>query len=177
MVRPPMYGDAVFGGPAGGHGPHRYRYLLWRCWEPDADQLTFVLCNPSTAGGWEGGALRSDPTVDRLIEIAAQAGAGGFALVNLVAHVEPDLAHPPGGDLEGPDNRAHLERVLALDNRVVVGWGARPRLESQRRSVAGLLGDRPCWCLGVNRISRTPMHPLPRGPKRLDLMPFEPIGS
>ena len=74
-----MYGDAVFGGPAGGHGPHRYRYLLWRCWETDADQLTFVLCNPSTAGGWEDGAFRSDPTVDRLIEIATRAGAGGFA--------------------------------------------------------------------------------------------------
>ncbi len=172
-----MYGDAVFGGPAGSYGPHRYRYLLWRCWEPDADQLTFVLCNPSTAGGWEGGTLRSDPTVDRLIEIAGRADAGGFALVNLVAQVAPDLAHRPGGDLEGPDNRTHLESVLSLTNRVVVGWGARPRLESQRRSVADLLGDRPCWCLGVNRISRTPMHPLPRGPKRLDLMPFEPIGS
>src|ERR1700677_3028168 len=93
-----MYGDAVFVGPAGRHGPRRYRYLLWRCWEPDADQLTFVLCNPSTAGGWEGGALRSDPTVDRLIEIAARAGAGGSARANRGA---PRWAPCPGPSSKG----------------------------------------------------------------------------
>ena len=59
--RPAMYGDAVFGGPAGNHGPHRFRYLLWRCWEPEQEQLTFLLCNPSRAGGLVDGACRRIP--------------------------------------------------------------------------------------------------------------------
>ena len=72
--RPAMYGDAVFGGA--GRPPwstHRFRYLLWRCWEPEQEQLTFILCNPSRAGGLADGALRSDPTVDRLIDITLRA--------------------------------------------------------------------------------------------------------
>jgi hypothetical protein len=164
-----MYGDAVFGGPPGNHGPHRYRYLLWRCWEPEREQLTFVLCNPSTAGGLRNGALDSDPTVDRLLEITIHAGAGGFVLVNLMAHVEPDLSNERGTGLEGADNGNSLELALGLSNRLIVGWGARSRLKVHREAIVERLGHRECWCVGVNEVSRTPMHPLQRGPKRLEL--------
>jgi hypothetical protein len=164
-----MYGDATFGGPAGRHGRHRFRYLLWRCWEPEQDQLTFILCNPSRAGGLADGALPSDPTVDRLIDITLHNAAGGFVLVNLIADVEPKLSTRPGVILEGPDNKSSLEWALGLSNRLVVGWGARPQLKSHRQSVIQRIGDRERWCLGINQVSGTPKHPLQRGPKTLSL--------
>jgi hypothetical protein len=166
-----MYGDAVFGGPAGNHGPQRFRYLLWRCWEPDQEQLTFILCNPSRAGGLADGALPSDPTVDRLIDITLHNAAGGFVLVNLIADVEPKLSGVHDAALEGPDNKSSLEWALGLSNRLVVGWGARPQLKSPRESVIQRIGDRECWCVGINQVSGTPRHPLQRGPKTLGLEP------
>jgi hypothetical protein len=164
-----MYGDAVFGGPAGNHGPHRFRYLLWRCWEPEQEQLTFILCNPSRAGGLADGGLPSDPTVDRLIDITLHNAAGGFVLVNLIADVEPKLLGGCDTALEGPDNKSSLEWVLGLSNRLVVGWGARPQLKSHRESVIQQIGDRERWCVGINQVSGTPKHPLQRGPKTLGL--------
>jgi hypothetical protein len=166
-----MYGDAVFGGPAGNHGPHRFRYLLWRCWEPEQEQLTFILCNPSRAGGLTDGVLPSDPTVDRLIDIALHNAVGGFVLVNLIADVEPKLTGGCDAALEGPDNKSSLEWALGLSNRLVVGWGARPQLKSHRESVIQRIGDRERWCVGINQVSGTPKHPLQRGPKTLGLEP------
>lgn len=170
---PPMYGDATFAGPPGNHGAQRYRYLLWRSWEPRDEQLTFILCNPSHAGGLKHGRLTSDSTVDRLVEIAQARGAGGFTLVNLVAHIEPDLAKAGRIGLEGPDNRRYLEFALGLAGTLVVGWGARPQFRAQSRWLLERLGKRPLFCVGINPgPPRTPMHPLQRGPKRLRLEPF-----
>jgi hypothetical protein len=165
----PMYGDAVFGGLPGAHGPHRYRYVLWRCWDPSAAQLTFVLCNPSTAGGLENGTLRSDPTVDRLIEIALRDGAGGFVLVNLVAWIDPALNSLDRADLDGDENERYLSRAIQLSHKLVVGWGSRPQLQARGECIIRASSDRVRWCVGMNNASKTPMHPLQRGPKRLGL--------
>ncbi len=164
-----MYGDAVFGGLPGDHGEHQYRYLLWRCWDPWADQLTFVLCNPSLAGGLENGILIPDPTVNRLVEIALHNGAGGFVLINLIAHVEPALHSAKGRDLEGPDNPSHIEDVLRLSNKLVVGWGANKTTRKYRQGLLISIEGRPRWCVSVNSASLTPMHPLQRAAKRLEL--------
>lgn len=162
-----MYGAAVFSGP-----DQRYRYLLWRCWDIDAHQLSFVLCNPSTAGGLVGGRLENDRTVYRLIDISVEDGAGGFVLVNLVGHVEPKSGRLRHEGIEGQDNADHLRDVLALPNKVVIGWGAQPLLRGLSRSLLSVLADRQLWCVGTNKVSGTPMHPLQRGPRPTRLVSF-----
>ena len=37
----------------------KYRYLLWRIWDENLPQVTFVMLNPSTAGA---GEEENDPT-------------------------------------------------------------------------------------------------------------------
>ncbi len=166
-----MYGDAVFGGPPGPYGPHAFRYLLWRCWEPLATQLTFILCNPSTAGGLlPNGELETDDTVDRLVEVGEANQTGGFVLVNLVAYVETRLSRSRGVNMVNEVNKEYIDAVLRLSNDIVVGWGA--QFKKERMAMMQTLTGRPVLCIGINDVSRTPMHPLPRGPKRLDLVPY-----
>ena len=165
----PIDGGAVFGGPDA-----RYRYRLWRRWDGDKPLLGFVLCNPSRAGGLVDGKLQSDPTVDRLIDIADMDGAGGFLLVNLLAHVEPKSGRLRGENLDGPENQEHLDAIVESGYKVVVGWGASKLLRDRSRRLLDALHDRRLWCVGVNARSVTPMHPLQRGPKLLKLVEYVP---
>lgn len=43
----------------------RYRYLLWRCWDPNRATVTWIMLNPSTAD-----ALQDDPTIRRCISFS-----------------------------------------------------------------------------------------------------------
>jgi hypothetical protein len=164
---PPMFGEAIFSTPN-----RQYRYLLWRCWEPSLPQLTFVLCNPSTAGGLVNGHLDNDDTVNRLVEIAIANGAGGFTLANVVAHIEPKSASLRSEGLEGPENQVHLRAALRLSNKVVVGWGCSQLIRSRATRLLRSVAGQELWCVGTNSVSRTPMHPLQRGPKRTQLVRF-----
>ena len=137
-----MYGDATFS------DDDRYRYLLWRCWEPEQDQLTFVLCNPSVAGRLVNGQLRDDNTVNRLVDIALAQGSGGFVLVNLVAHVEPKSSRLRAEGLEGPENLAHLNSALRLQNKVVIGWGATDLVGTRDAGSSERSGNGNCGASG-----------------------------
>ena len=62
---------------------HRFRYWLGRRWDDSLPQFTYVLLNPSAAGG-----DRDDPTSRKLRSLTVANGGGGYALVNLFALVD-----------------------------------------------------------------------------------------
>ncbi len=133
-----------------------YRYSLGRTWGTGA-RLAFVMLNPSRAD-----ATVDDPTIRRCMGFARREAFEGIVVVNLYAmrSTEPvGLRRRP--DPEGPDNRAHWDRVLG-DQRVagvVAGWGGScPTGLPPSRALAGY--DTSGWlCLGSTR-SGAPRHPL-----------------
>ena len=58
----------------------RYRYSLWRVWNPDLPVCMFLMLNPSTAD-----ETTNDPTVERCQRRAVQMGYGGLHVGNIFA--------------------------------------------------------------------------------------------
>jgi hypothetical protein len=162
-----MYGDACFDSDDPNH-----RYLLWRCWDPELHHIQFVLCNPSKAGRLIDKKLVTDDTVDRLIDIAIEDGAGGFDLVNLASVVQPDSALLRSKGLMKEANQSFLDQVHFRNNKLVVGWGSKKLLKRYYEPFLERAAGKDLWCVGTNPESGTPMHPRPRGPIRLKLEPY-----
>lgn len=59
----------------------RYRYTLWRQWDPHGPVINFIMLNPSTAD-----AMQDDPTVTRCIHYAQQWGFGALMVTNIFAY-------------------------------------------------------------------------------------------
>lgn len=139
----------------------RYRYRLWRVWDPSCFRVAFVMLNPSTA---DEHVL--DPTLRRCLGFAQRWGFGGFEVANIFALRSTD---PAGlykaaihdGDPVGPENDAALDELAARVSMVVAGWGTHGRLgwrgDTVRRRFDA--AGRP---LHVLRLSREgfPCHPL-----------------
>lgn len=147
----------------------RYRYALWRTWQPGQPRVLFVGLNPSRAD-----ERLNDPTIRRCIGFARSWGYGGLLVGNLFAWrtAEPRLLKQAAEPL-GPDNPAWLDSLAGAAARILVCWGregghrARDRWFAARH--AGL------WCLRTNQDG-SPTHPL-YIPKRQRPAPWRPPGS
>jgi hypothetical protein len=130
-----------------------YRYALAREWG-DGPAWLFALLNPSKASEREG-----DPTIDRQVARARQAGAGAL-VVNAAALRETDrramLRHE---DPVGPDNEAWIARLARLGATVVLGYGADAARFGGDRLLASALAGRACHALAINGDG-SPRHPL-----------------
>ncbi len=139
----------------------RYRYALWRIWNPQLPTLIFVGLNPSTAD-----ERTEDPTIRRILSFAARDGAGALLMLNLFAWraTNPKELYSVE-DPVGPVYRPVVERWLAQVRhaKLVVGWGAhgalRRRPDVQHRSGAVFLGARRPYCFGLTSNGQ-PKHPL-----------------
>ncbi|KKN65504.1 hypothetical protein LCGC14_0481080 [marine sediment metagenome] len=143
---------AVFSDPN-----RRFRYALWRTWNPRGDRLLFVGLNPSTAND-----IKDDPTIRRVISFAKGWGFGGVLVGNLFSIVSADPSilwtTPSVGQPGGPNDTA-LRQMRALSSRVLVGWGNHGADAGTRPAeVIALLGE-PVFCLKVTGAGE-PNHPL-----------------
>jgi hypothetical protein len=149
-VRSNRAGSAVF--DASG----RYRYQLWRRWDPARPAVAFVLLNPSAAD-----ARRDDPTIHRCVGFAQRLGFGSLCVVNLFAWraAKPkDLFAAP--DPVGPENDRHLADAARRASAVLVGWGNHGSRGGRDARALAILGrSRRLLCLGLTR-ARAPRHPL-----------------
>lgn len=162
-------GDAVFS------ACDRFRPLLTRAWNASKPLVVFACMNPSM-----GRARVDDPTLARAQAIAWRAGAGRFAMVNVVdfraTHPKMLLKLPHGtlrSDACLPTIHAQAAAAAESGGFVVVAWGALPRhlrpyaeeaLDALRQSGVRIM------CLGLTEDG-SPRHPSRVSPKT-PLIPF-----
>lgn len=135
----------------------RYRYSLWRAWEPGA-AVCWVMLNPSTAD-----ASKEDPTIRKCIGFARRWGFGAIAIVNIFALRSTDpralYADPaPVGEL----NDAAILEGAGRARLIVAAWGVHGAHRGRAAQVLDLLklgAERVVHCLGVTKDGH-PKHPL-----------------
>ena len=135
----------------------RYRYQLWRTWEPKGPVVGFVGLNPSTAD-----ATTDDPTLRRLMGFARGWGYGGLVLVNLYALRATDPTELwRADDPVGPQTDEMLRRAFERVEEIVLCWGKPGSKGDRAAQVLGWLNDLdvPLRCLGCN-MDGSPKHPL-----------------
>ena len=97
----------------------RWRYLLWRCWDPKGPTANFLMLNPSTAD-----EVKLDPSCTRARNYAEQWGYGSIFITNLFGWraTDPDDMKAAADPVGRGNDRAILEaaRRSAI---VVCAWG------------------------------------------------------
>lgn len=139
----------------------RYRYALWRMWDPSVPPLMFIGLNPSTAS-----ETTNDPTITRMIHRAMKDAFlgrreyGGLLVGNLYSLVSTDpkaLADELFPLLEEDVTCSYLAQMIKLAGRVLVGWGAFPEA-AERAPIVLKMVNEP-YCLGLTADGH-PKHPL-----------------
>ncbi len=98
----------------------RYRYLLWRIWQPEKSVCLFIMLNPSTAD-----ESANDPTVAKCIRYAQRWGCGGIQVCNLFAFratLEPAVMKASANPV-GPDNDRFILDAAQKAGIIVCAWG------------------------------------------------------
>jgi len=137
----------------------KYRYVLWRIWDPDKPVCGFIGLNPSTADD-----ITDDPTIRRVKRFASDWGYGGVYMLNIFAFVTPYphiLAKCPD---PVKDNDKWLVNIGQKCDKIIFCWGAFKEAESRAREVEKLFTNP--FCLNIN-YDGSPRHPLyvPRSQK------------
>jgi hypothetical protein len=134
----------------------RYRYTLWRGWDPRRPRVAFVMLNPSTADG-----ERDDPTLRRCIRFARDWGFGSMEIVNLFSlRARSPRRLRRAADPVGPENDRHLLAAATRARRIVAAWGIHGALGARDLAVMRILGARRrLHCLGTTAAGH-PRHPL-----------------
>lgn len=131
----------------------RYRYALWRVWNPQLDLLLQISLNPSTAN-----EIRNDPTITRGIVRANNNKFGGFLMANLYGYVSTDPnALLQNGDFVGELTDYYLKQMIALSSKQLCGWGSFKPVKLRAPAVLKMITEP--YCLGINADGQ-PKHPL-----------------
>lgn len=131
----------------------RYRYALWRVWNPNKPILGGIGLNPSDAN-----EFKNDPTITRGMVRADRNGFGGFIMTNLHGLVSTDPKallnnHYAVGELTD----YYIEEMSKLTERQLCGWGSFKAVLNRATTVYPLLTNP--YCLGINADGQ-PKHPL-----------------
>ena len=156
IERDPREAGAIF-------SPDRkYRYKLWRTWDPSKPVCAFIMLNPSTADEYE-----LDPTVRRCVNYAKKWGYGGLVVGNIFAlkSTNPKALYRET-DPVGPDNNCHLWEISHNAAFTIVAWGAHGALLNRGKEVLRLIPE--AQCLKMTKDGH-PQHPLYL---KGDLIPF-----
>jgi len=131
----------------------KYRYALWRVWNPSRPILLQVGLNPSDAN-----EFKNDPTITRGIVRADRNGFGGFFMGNLYAFVSTDPKALLNNDNSvGEFTDYYLKQMVMLSNRQLCGWGSFKPVAKRAPVVLSMIKEP--YCLGINADGQ-PKHPL-----------------
>jgi hypothetical protein len=135
----------------------RWRYLLWRQWDPQRPVANFLMLNPSTAD-----EVKLDPTCSRAREYAERWGYGALIVTNIFSfrNTNPKIMRA-AEDPVGPGNDAAIVRAAKEADLVVCAWGNHGAHRERSRAVVKLLEDNgiKVHMLRVN-ANGEPAHPL-----------------
>ena len=135
----------------------RWRYLLWRRWDPAAPIANFLMLNPSTADEW-----KLDPSCTRARLYAERWGYGSLIVTNLFGWRATDPKEMRGvRDPIGRGNDRAILRAARESQLVVCAWGNHGAHLGRSQRVLALLRDAgvPLHALRVNDCGE-PAHPL-----------------
>jgi hypothetical protein len=150
-------------GVSGAEFDGHYRYRLWRVWDEEADQIGWVMLNPSIAG-----ASHDDPTIRRCLGFARRWGFGSIDIVNLYAFraTRPKMvlaAIKKYGEpyAIGPRADENIVSACGRCKTMIVAWGTQNFALERAEAVASLLrAHHPnVLCLGRTEGGQ-PRHPL-----------------
>ena len=97
----------------------RWRYLLWRRWDPARPAANFLMLNPSTADEWQ-----LDPSCTRARLYAERWGYGALIVTNLFGWRATDPAVMKAArDPVGRGNDRAIVRAARESAIVVCAWG------------------------------------------------------
>lgn len=97
----------------------RWRYLLWRRWDPARPVANFLMLNPSTADEW-----KLDPSCTRARLYAESWGYGALIVTNLFGWRATDPEEMKAvRDPVGPGNDRAILRAAREAGIVVCAWG------------------------------------------------------
>ncbi len=132
----------------------RYRYTLWRRWDPERPLVMIIGLNPSTAD-----ACQDDPTIRRCIGFARVWGYGGLVVTNLFAFRATYPADLKAAvDPIGPRNDYWIRRMAGQVETIVAAWGNDGTWVGRSAQVQRMLRGR-LHCLRIN-AGGEPSHPL-----------------
>lgn len=132
----------------------KYRYFLWRVFNPKGKIANFIGLNPSTAD-----EINDDPTLRRCISFAKSWGYGVVFMTNIFALRSTD---PKGllsvSDPIGKANDLWMNAVTAESDLVVACWGVHGSFLNRGHIVLSSF-SKNVFHLGLTRDSH-PRHPL-----------------
>lgn len=135
----------------------RYRFTLWRTWEPKFEPVAFIGLNPSTAD-----EDVDDPTIRRCVDFAKRWGGGGLVMLNLFGwrSTDPKGLHT-AVDPIGDGNDDAIRRTVRSARLVVAAWGFHGSLDARDVAVRELVKGEGVrlWRLGTTKDGH-PRHPL-----------------
>jgi hypothetical protein len=133
----------------------RWRYLLWRQWDPALPVANFVMLNPSTAD-----ELKLDPSCTRARNYAARWGFGSVVVTNIFGWRATDPADMKAArDPVGRGNDAAIVRAAREADLVVCAWGNHGLYRGRSERVRQLLAGVRLHALRISGAGE-PGHPL-----------------
>ena len=108
----------------------KYRYLLEKKWDDKKRNITIIMINPSYAD-----ELKTDPTVCKLMNFAADNDFGSIKIVNLYAFISTENLNP--GNIENAVGELNDKYILdAINNTdlIIVAWGVDKKKYRERKS-------------------------------------------
>jgi len=131
----------------------KYRYALWRVWNPNKSLLLGIGLNPSKAD-----SIIDDPTITRLMRRSGYLGFGGFLMANLYAYVSTvPRVLLEDGDHVGELTDYYLQKLITLSERQLCCWGSFKPVINRAPQVYKMLSNP--YCLSINSDGQ-PKHPL-----------------
>jgi hypothetical protein len=135
----------------------RWRYLLWRCWDPAKPVANFLMLNPSTADEFQ-----LDPSCTRARNYAERWGYGALVVTNIFGWRATDPeAMKAVKDPVGRGNDAAIVQAAREAQITVCAWGNHGEHLGRGKAVLELLSSSriPLHMLRLNGGGH-PAHPL-----------------
>ena len=135
----------------------RWRYLLWRCWDPAEPVANFLMLNPSTAD-----EFKLDPSCTRARNYAEQWGYGALIVTNIFGWRSTDPAQlRKVKDPVGRGNDAAILKAAREAKLVVCAWGNHGEYLARGHEVRAMLASQgvALHCLRMTGVGH-PTHPL-----------------
>src|SRR5215831_8417973 len=140
----------------------KWRYVLWRVWDPRLKLLVNTSLNPSKAD-----EVRSDNTVTKMVTLAKLWSYGGLLQLNAYAWraTSPEEMIKQGVEAIGEENDywiSEVHRVLGPSGRDIIGlqlasWGTKDFLH-RGPLIKDMIPN--LHHLGLNQTDGSPKHPL-----------------